>query len=146
MRTPPILFALRVTFQMLFGALLLGAVGGALYMAFGPDLNITLGDQDLSGPGAVVLGAVVGGVMALVLAMLLTLVLAIVGLVIPAVLCVVIVALALVAVGLVLGALGGLAAASAPFLLVGVACVLLFRALTRRGPRRDRRDPQPIHL
>jgi hypothetical protein len=127
---------IRVSFQILLGVALVGAVAGAILSTAAPDIHVMWGDADFDGAGGIALAAFAGSIAALVVALVFALLLTLVGVVLPAVLAVLLLVIAAVIVALALGAVGSVAVACAPFLMVGFGCVLLFRALIRRtsGP------------
>jgi hypothetical protein len=125
-----------VSFQILLGVTLMGALAGAILCTTAPDIHVMWGDADVDGAAGVALAALAGSIAALVVALVFALLLAVLGVVLPAVLVVLLLVLAAIIVALAVSALGSVAVACAPFLMVGFGCVLLFRALIRRtnGP------------
>ncbi len=123
---------IRVSFQILLGLALVGAIAGAILSSTAPDIHVMWGDADFDGAGGVALAALAGSIAALVVALVFAVLLTVVGVVLPAVLLVLLLVIAAVMVALALSAVGSVAVACAPFLMVGFGCVLLFRALVRR--------------
>ena len=123
---------IRVSFQILLGAVLIGALAGAILLAAAPDIHLMWGDADFDGTRGIALAAVCGGVAAMVLALVFIVLVTVLGVVLPAVLVIVLLVLAAVIVAVAISAVGSVALACAPFLMVGFGCVLLFRALVRR--------------
>jgi hypothetical protein len=122
----------RVSFQILLGVALIGALAGAILSVAAPDIHVMWGDADFDGSAGIALAALAGSVAALVVALVFAVLIAVFGVVLPAVLIVLLLMLAAVIVALVISAVGGVALACAPFLMVGFGCVLLLRALVRR--------------
>jgi hypothetical protein len=132
-------FLVRAALKLMLGFALLGALAGALLMVYMPETKVVFGDTVLDPPLAVAVGALTGAVSGVIATVLLFVLAAVLGLVVPAILAF---ALLFVAFALALTALcvvGGVALAFSPFLLLGFGCVLLFRALSRRGP-----GPEPV--
>lgn len=122
----------RVSFQILLGVALIGALAGAILSVAAPDIHVMWGDADFDGCAGIALAALGGSVAALVVALVFAVLVAVLGVVVPAVLIVLLLVLAAVIVALAISAVGSVALACAPFLMVGFGCVLLFRALLRR--------------
>jgi hypothetical protein len=142
MNTQRIRRAVSFGFKTMFALALMGALIGALVIGFAPsDWHVLWGDSVIDGADAVGAGALAGAITAIVLFAVGCFMIALFGVVLPTILLALLVLVALLLATVAISALGGLALAFSPLLLLGFGCVLLLRALFGR-PRSPRANVQ----
>jgi hypothetical protein len=132
--------ALRLTFHLVVGLMVLGAIAGIVLAVSGfGGGKIEWDDTVVEGATSWIVSGLVGALVGICVAAVIAVVATLVGVIVPILIVAVLAAAAIAIVIAFASVLGSVALALAPVLLLGFGCVLLFRAIAGRS-----KTPQPL--